>query len=82
MRVVWRDSSAQSFNAIKYRKHYITRHNGGWVTDFPNDNNIYKSHYCAQNALDKHLGGYGVRGKPTEKRLRCGIEIIGQKEKG
>lgn len=82
MRVRWKDSACiTSKKTIKYRKHYITAYNNdgiaGWIIDLPDDHNIYKSHYCAENAIDLALGGYGVKGKPTKKRLKFGIEIVG-----
>jgi len=49
----------------------------GWTTDLPNDDNIYSSHYCALNAIDKALGGYGQMG--SAKRQKYGIQIIGKK---
>ena len=84
MRIVWKDSGAiQTYKTEKYRNHFITGYyeNGvkGWVIDLPNDNNIYKSHYCAMNAIDAALGGYSRRGKPTDKRLSYGIQIIGKR---
>lgn len=82
MRVRWKDSACVTpKKTIKYRKHYITAYNkdgiAGWIIDLPDDHNIYKSHYCAENAIDLALGGYGVKGKPTKKRLKFGIEIVG-----
>lgn len=84
MRIVWKDSNARTGKGkpIKYRNYMISYRSGGWITDHPDDNNIYRTHYSAQNSLDERLGGYGKKGKPTEKRLSYGIEIIGQKEKG
>ena len=84
MRIVWKDSFAnKTYKELKYRGYYIRGcyQNGvnGWITDLPNDDNIYKNNYCAQNAIDKALGGYSRRGKPTEKRLSYGIQIIGKK---
>lgn len=81
IRVVWKDSAAlvDMGKVSKYRGiHYRYTSAGGWVIDYANDRNIYKNNYCAQNAIDKHLGGYSRRGKPTEKRLAYGIQIIGQ----
>ena len=84
MRIVWKDSGApQTYKTMKYRDCFITGYYNdgvkGWITDLPNDNNIYKSNYCAMNAIDAALGGYSRRGKPTEKRLSYGIQIIGKK---
>lgn len=78
-RVVWKDNSkAKTYKPVKYRNCLVTGYGGGWVIDIPGDNNIYKSHYCACNAIDKHLGGHGKR-VPSEKRSSYGIEIIGTK---
>lgn len=40
------------------------------------DNNIYKNHYCALNAIDKHFGSYGDKG--SKKRKSYGIQVIGK----
>lgn len=50
----------------------------GWEITVPGDNNIYKSHYCAQNAIDQHCGDFGQHG--TEKRKSYGIQIIDRKD--
>lgn len=82
-RIVWQDSFAQGRRPIKYRNHHVEYlPNEGWVTDIEGDMNLYKNHYSAQNAIDKHLGGYSRRGKPTEKRLSYGIQIIGKRQTG
>ena len=78
-RVVWHDSNARISKPVKYRNHYARGYKGGWVIDVPGDNNVYKSHYCALNAIDAALGGTGKR-VPSEKRSRYGIEIIGKKD--
>lgn len=81
MRVVWKDSAynVKTYKPIKYRKimiyGYINDGIRGWTVDIKGDNNIYKSNYCAMNAIDKHLGGYGQKG--CAKRRSYGIEIIG-----
>lgn len=82
-RVTGTDSCARGRKPIKYRDHYIQYISGmGWVTDIEGDRNVYKNHYSAQNAVDAALGGYSRRGKPTEKRLSYGIQIIGQRKDG
>ena len=81
MRIVWKDSvAARQKKPVKYRGYYVQGYGKGWVTDMPGDNNIYKNHYSAQNAIDKALGGHGKKGKPTQKRLDYGIKIIGRKD--
>ena len=77
-RVVWKDSNPKTYKPVKYRNHYITGYKGGWVTDIEGDDNVYTSHYCALNAIDKALGGYGQKG--SAKRKSYGIEIMGKKE--
>lgn len=77
MRIVWRDSSSKGHKPVKYRGHYATGYAGGWTIDVEGDNNIYRTHYCALNAIDKHLGGHGQMG--GSKRNAYGIQIIGKK---
>lgn len=79
MRVVWKDSGiSRDKKPIKYRGHFVTGYGGsGWVVDVPGDHNIYKTHYCALNAIDKALGGFGQMG--SAKRQAYGIQIIGKK---
>lgn len=79
MRIVWKDTAKKDVQPIKYRNHLIRGYNGGgWITNVEGDYNIYKSHYCAKNAIDKYLGGYGKKGRAGDKRISCGIEIIGK----
>lgn len=79
MRIVWKDSApkTQPGLTLRYRGHIVTGYHSGWITDLPGDDNIYKSHYCAFNAIDTYFGDAGKRG--TEKRKACGIEIVGKK---
>ena len=79
MRVVWKDSTvARKKKPIKYRGHVVMGYNEkGWTIDVPGDNNIYRTHYCALNAIDEALGGYGQMG--SAKRKSYGIQIIGKK---
>ena len=80
MRIVWKDSNKpKAYKPIKYRNHMVYGSPKGWSTDLPGDDNLYYSHYDAENAIDAALGGEGVRGKGTEKRRSCGIRIIGKK---
>lgn len=78
--IEWKDSPNGKHNKpIKYRGYIISGYRRAWITNIPNDRNIYKSHYCAQNAVDAFIGNTnGKRGRPTEKRLRYGIQVIGQ----
>lgn len=80
MRIVWKDT-AKKVQPVKYRNYIVSGYDtGGWVTDIPGDDNIYKSHYCAMNAIDEYLGGYGNKGKMNSKRFKCGIEVVGKKD--
>lgn len=78
MRVVWKDSNVRSHKPIKYRGHWVEGYNRGWTTNIPGDDNVYHSHYCALNAIDKALGGYGQMG--SAKRKDYGIKIVGKKD--
>lgn len=80
MRIVWKDSNTRNRKPIKYRGYTAEGYGNGWTINFPNDDNIYSTHYCALNAIDNHLGGEGIRGKGTKKRYSYGIEIIGKKK--
>ena len=81
MRIVWRDSSKpKEYRPFRYRGFMIWGTPAGWGTTAPGDNNIYKSHYCAQNAIDQYFGDFGQHG--TEKRKRCGVVIVGTKCSG
>lgn len=79
MRIVWKDSNAKERKPIKYRGYTVSGNETGWETNFHGDDNIYSTHYCALNAIDKFLGGEGIRGKGTKKRYGYGIKIIGKK---
>ena len=77
MRIVWKDSRPKVYKPVKYRGHFATGSPQGWSIDIPGDDNLYSSHYCALNAIDKALGGYGQKG--SAKRKAYGIEVIGKK---
>lgn len=77
MRIVWKDSSPKTYKPVKYRNHMIYGSPKGWTTDLPNDDNLYRNHYSALNAIDKALGGYGQMG--SAKRKAYGIQIVGKK---
>lgn len=75
MRIVWKDSNKpKEYKPIRYRGFIIWGTPKGWEVAIPGDNNIYKSHYSAQNAIDQHFGDFGTRG--TEKRRSYGIQIV------
>lgn len=80
MRVVWKDSKAE-YKSLKYRNIVLQGSPRGWSIGIPGDENLYKSHYCAQNAIDAALGGENPKGPPSEKRKRCGIQVVGKKNK-
>ncbi len=79
MRVIWKDSR-KKYKPIKYRDYMVQGSSKGWTTTIPGDDNLYKSHYCALNAIDAALGGTGRYGAASEKRKAYGIQIIGKKE--
>ena len=80
MRVIWKDSKPKTYKPVKYRNCMIYGSPKGWTTDLEGDDNIYKTHYDALNAIDAALGGEGRRGKATRKREQYGIQIIGKKD--
>ena len=77
MRIVWKDSTPKDYKPVKYRGFIVTGSPEGWETNIPNDLNLYKSHYCALNAIDDFLGDTGQKG--TAKRKAYGIVIVGKK---
>ena len=77
MRIVWKDSKPRTYKPVKYRNQMIYGSPKGWTTTLEGDNNLYASHYCALNAIDKALGGYGQMG--SAKRRKYGIKIVGKK---
>ena len=80
MRIVWKDSKPKGYKPVRYRKHTLYGSPEGWTTSLPGDNNLYATHYDALNAIDNALGGTGIRG--SAKRMKNGINIIGQKNMG
>lgn len=79
MRVVWKDSgNTKGYKPVKYRNHKIFGSPKGWTTTIPGDDNLYKSHYCALNAIDAALGGAGQKG--SAKRRSYGIQIVGKRD--
>lgn len=81
MRVIWKDSGKPiEYKPIRYRGYMIWGTPSGWEITVPGDNNKYKSHYSAQNAIDQHFGDYGQHG--TEKRKRYGIQIVEPRKGG
>lgn len=80
MRIVWKDSSKpKEYEPIKYRDIYIFGTPNGWEVNIKGDNNLYKNHYCAKNAIDAYFGEEGMHG--DAKRKGYGIQIIGKKDK-
>ena len=79
MKIIWRDSCvAKEYEPIKYRNIYIFGSPDGWEINVKGNDNLYKNHYCAKNAVDEYYGDFGEHG--DEKRRRYGIQIIGRKE--
>lgn len=80
MRIVWKDSyKPKEYEPIKYRNIYIFGTPNGWELNIKGDNNLYKNHYCAKNAIDAYYGEAGMHG--DAKRKGYGIQIIGKKDK-
>lgn len=80
MRIIWKDSSKpKEYEPIKYRDIYIFGTPNGWEVNIKGDNNLYKNHYCAKNAIDAYFGEEGMHG--DAKRKGYGIQIIGKKDK-
>lgn len=77
MRIVWKDSASVK-TAVKYRGYALEGYGGGWITDVPGDDNIYKSNKSARNAVDKYLGLYDENNEEPV-RHKLGIQIIGKK---
>lgn len=78
MRVVWKDSKPRTYKPVSYRGYTATGSPQGWEIDMPGDNNLYRNHYAALNAIDAALGDAGQKG--TAKRKSYGIQIIGKKD--
>ena len=79
MRIVWKDSTNNEYKPLKYRGYKIEGSYSGWYTNIQEDDNLYKTAYCAMNAIDEFLGGNGRLG--YAKRRERGIKIIGKKNK-
>ena len=77
MRIVWKDSASVK-TAVKYRGFSLEGYGGGWITDVPGDDNIYKSNKSARNAVDDYLGLYDINNEEPV-RHKLGIRIIGKK---
>jgi hypothetical protein len=79
MRIVWKDSTKEKeYKPIRYRGFMAWGTASGWEITVPGDNNIYKDHYSAQNAIDQYFGDFGKQG--SEKRKSYGIQIVGKKD--
>lgn len=77
MRVVWKDTyKAEGYKPFKYRGVAVHGHPYGWTVDIGRDNNIYQTRDDAFNAIDKVLGGVGLRGTSTTRKTGL-IRIIG-----
>lgn len=80
MRVIWKDSEVKTHKPMKYRNYMIYGTSAGWTVDIEGDDNIYKTNYCARNAIDKYLGGTAQK-RGCAKRQGYGITIVGKKNK-
>ena len=76
MRVVWKDTGGKRNKPYKYRGHEIYWCGTGWGIGVPGDDNIYRTHYDAENAIDKAIGDGR---KPGAQRSAYGIEIVGKR---
>lgn len=80
MRIVWKDSAKpKEYEPMQYRGIYLFGTPEGWEVNIKGNNNLYRNHYCAKNAIDDSYGDLGEHG--DSKRKRYGIQIIGQKNK-
>ena len=64
MRVVWKDSGCRIVRKQPrvYRGVEVRGADRGWTIALDGDNNIYRTYPCAQNAIDKVMGGHGSTG--------------------
>lgn len=80
MRIVWKDSAKpKEYEPIQYRGIYLFGTPEGWEVNIKGNNNLYRNHYCAKNAIDDYYGDFGEHG--DTKRKQYGIQIIGHKNK-
>lgn len=77
MRIVWKDSKPKTYKPVRYRKYTVTGSSKGWTTNIPGDNNVYSTHYCALNAIDKYLGGVGQMGVPNAEHTE--LKLLAQR---
>lgn len=82
MRIVWKDSSPKTkpWVTLQYRGYTISQYGEGWITNVPEDYNIYYPRECALNAIDKMLGGERRKKNTVPERLQLGIRVIGRKD--
>lgn len=80
MRIVWKDSTKpKEYEPIQYRGIYIFGTPEGWEVNIKGNDNLYRNHYCAKNAIDEYYGDFGDHG--DAKRKRYGIQIIERKDR-
>ena len=78
MRIVWKDSNQKKeYKPVKYRDFFVCGSPNGWTTNIPGDDNLYKNHYCAKNAVDAFYGDLGQHG--CAKRKKYGIQTISKR---
>lgn len=80
MRVVWKDSSSRVVRKQPrmYRGIKVKGAPRGWTVDIPGDDNIYRTYPCAQNAVDKVLGGHGSTGTANLRKQDIQILVNGE----
>ena len=79
MRVVWKDSyKANGYKPFRDRGVVINGLPYGWTIEMPGDINIYQTRDDALNAVDKVLGGKGLKGVSNTRKTGL-IRIVGTK---
>lgn len=80
MKVVWKDSSKRIVRKAPriYRGIEVIGLDRGWSVDLPEDNNIYRTYPCAQNAIDRILGGHGTTGTAVLRKQDIQIFVKGE----
>ena len=80
MRVVWKDScySRKTKKPRTYRGIEVKGLDKGWSSGLAGDTKIYRTYPCAQNAIDKVLGGHGTTGTATLRNPDIQILVDGK----
>lgn len=80
MRVVWKDSGTRIVRKQPriYRGIEVKGVQRGWTVGLDGDDNIYRTYPCAQNAIDKVLGGHGSTGTAVLRRQDIQVLVDGR----